>query len=69
MHIPDWANKPRAAGAVVIPVFAPQLTSRLTQNVIAYAASVLFWFQARDFLTERAEQGGRLKVMFSQIPR
>lgn len=46
-----------------------QLISALTKNVIAYAASVLLWFQARDSLTERAEQGGCLKVMFSQIPR
>lgn len=46
-----------------------QLISVLTENVIAYAASVLLWFQARDSLTERAEQGGCLKVMFSQIPR
>ena len=69
MHTPDWANEPQAVGAAFIPVLAAQLISCLTENVIVYAASVLLWFQARYSLTERAERGGCLKVMFSQIPR
>lgn len=68
MHIPDCANKPQAVATVVIPVLAEQLIACLIENVIAYAASELLWFQARDSLTERSEQGGCLKVMFSQIP-
>ncbi len=68
MHIPFWANKPQADGTVVLPVLAALQNSCLTRNDIANAASVLLWFQARDSFTERAEQGGCLKVMFSQIP-
>lgn len=67
MHIPEFGSKPQAAAAVVIPVLSEQLIARLTENVIAYAASALLWFQARDSLTEHSKQGGCLKVMFSQI--
>lgn len=64
MHIPDWGRKPQAVAAGVIPALAEQLIARLTENVIAYAASVLLWFQARDSLTEHSKQGGCLKVVF-----
>lgn len=68
MHIPDGANKLQEVGTAFILVLRAQLISCLTENVIAYAASALLWFQARVSLTECAEQRGCLKVTFSQIP-